>query len=148
MVDVSDKPVSVRTASAMGTVCVNEETYRLIKSGGTKKGDVLQTAQIAGIMGAKRTPDLIPMCHPVITDHIDLTLTCEDETHSIRIVSNVSCTGRTGVEMEAVTAVSIAALTVYDMCKSVQKDIEITEIRLLEKTGGVHGDYKWDTKQV
>ena len=147
MVDVSEKPVSFRTASATGRVCVNEETYARIKSGGTKKGDVLSVAQIAGIMGAKRTPDLIPMCHPVVTDHIDLNLTCDDETHSVVIVSHVSCMGRTGVEMEAITAVSVAALTVYDMCKCMQKDIEITQIRLLEKTGGVHGDYKWDSKQ-
>ena len=147
MVDVSEKPVTKRTARAQARVLVNEETFRLIQSGGTKKGDVLSTAQIAGIMAAKKTAELIPMCHPVITDAIDLKLVPETKTHSVLILSEVSCTGRTGVEMEALSAVSVAALTVYDMCKALQKDIEITQICLLEKTGGTHGDYQWDTQQ-
>lgn len=142
MVDVGEKPVSVRTASAAGRVLVNRETFALIQSGGMKKGDVLTVAQVAGVMGAKRTPDLIPMCHPILIDGINLELHL-DETHcSVEIEATVSCAGRTGVEMEALTAVSTAALTVYDMCKAVQKDMVIADIRLLKKSGGVHGDYE------
>lgn len=141
MVDVGDKDVTGRTAIAAARVLVNEETFRLIRTGGMKKGDVLTVAQIAGVMGAKRTPDIIPMCHPIILNGIDLELSMDEERHSIEICATVSCSGRTGVEMEALTAVSTAALTVYDMCKAVQKDMVITDIRLLEKTGGIHGDY-------
>lgn len=141
MVNVGEKPVSCRTAVAAGRVLVNENTFRLIRTGGMKKGDVLSTAQIAGIMGAKRTPDVIPMCHPIAINGIDLSLSLREEDHSVEITASVSCDGRTGVEMEALTAVSIAALTVYDMCKAVQKDMVITDIRLLTKTGGVHGDF-------
>ena len=141
MVDVGEKPVSRRTAVAAGRVLVNEATFALIRSGGMKKGDVLTVAQIAGIMGAKRTPDLIPMCHPIVMDGIDLALTLDEARCSVEITATVTCGGRTGVEMEALTAVSAAALTVYDMCKAVQKDMTITDIRLVRKTGGVHGDY-------
>ena len=142
MVDVGEKPVSDRTAVAAARVLVNEHTFELIKSGGMKKGDVLTVAQIAGIMGAKRTPDLIPMCHPILIDGINLRLTLDDERKSVEIEASVSCGGKTGVEMEALTAVSTAALTVYDMCKAVQKDMVITDIRLLKKAGGVHGDFE------
>ena len=142
MVDVGEKPVSVRTAVAAGRVLVNENTFALIKSGGMKKGDVLTVAQIAGVMGAKRTPDLIPMCHPILIDGINLELHLDEARHSVEIQASVSCAGRTGVEMEALTAVSTAALTVYDMCKAVQKDMVITDIRLVSKTGGVHGNYE------
>ena len=141
MVDVGEKPVSRRTAVAAGRVLVNEATFALIRSGGMKKGDVLTVAQIAGIMGAKRTPDLIPMCHPILMDGIDLELKLDENRLSVEIFATVSCDGRTGVEMEALTAVSTAALTVYDMCKAVQKDMVITDIRLVKKTGGVHGDF-------
>ncbi len=141
MVDVGEKAVTSRTAVAGGSVLVNDKTFALIQSGGMKKGDVLTVAQIAGIMGAKRTADLVPMCHPLILDGIDLKLTLDEARLAVNIEATVTCTGRTGVEMEALTAVSTAALTVYDMCKAVQKDMVITEIRLLEKTGGVHGDY-------
>ncbi len=141
MVDVGDKSVSHRTARAGARVLVSEETFALIRGGGMKKGDVLAAAQIAGIMGAKRTPDLIPMCHPVVINGVDFSLSLCEEDHAVEIEAAVSCDGRTGVEMEALTAVSVAALTVYDMCKAVQKDIKITDIRLLDKTGGVHGDY-------
>ncbi len=141
MVNVGEKPETVRTAVAAGRVYVNEETFNLIKSGGMKKGDVLTVAQIAGVMGAKRTPELIPMCHPVIIDGIDLALSLNEEELCVDIRAEVSCAGRTGVEMEALTAVSAAALTVYDMCKAVQRDMVISDIRLLSKTGGVHGDY-------
>lgn len=141
MVDVGEKSVSRRTAIAEGRVLVNEDTFALIQSGGMKKGDVLTVAQIAGVMGAKRTPELIPMCHPVLIDGIDLKLTLDAAQCAVEIRACVSCDGRTGVEMEALTAVSAAALCVYDMCKAVQRDIVITDIRLVRKTGGVHGDY-------
>ena len=141
MVDVGEKPVSQRIAVAAGRVLVNDHTFSLIQSGGMKKGDVLTVAQIAGVMGAKRTPDLIPMCHPIVMDGINLELSLDEGKKSVEIRATVSCDGRTGVEMEALTAVSTAALTVYDMCKAVQKDMVITDIRLLSKTGGVHGDY-------
>ena len=141
MVDVGEKPVTQRVAVAAARVLVSENTFQLIRSGGMKKGDVLTVAQIAGVMGAKRTPDLIPMCHPILMDGINLNLSLNEEKLSVEIEATVSCDGRTGVEMEALTAVSTAALTVYDMCKAVQKDMVITDIRLLSKTGGVHGDY-------
>ncbi len=141
MVNVGEKLPSCRTALAAGRVLVNRDTYSLISSGGVKKGDVLTVAQIAGIMGAKRTPDIIPMCHPVIIDGIDLSLSLNEELCAVEIQAEVACTGRTGVEMEALMAVATAALTVYDMCKAVQKDIVITDIRLISKTGGVHGDF-------
>ena len=142
MVNVGEKPITQRVAVAAGRVLVNEHTFSLIRSGGMKKGDVLTVAQIAGVMGAKRTPDLIPMCHIVQVEGIDLELHLDEERNSVEITASVCCDGRTGVEMEALTAVSTAALTVYDMCKAVQKDMTIADIRLLSKTGGVHGDYK------
>ena len=132
MVDVGGKDPTRRTAVAGARVLLNRDTFQLIRSGGIKKGDVLTVAQIAGVMGAKRTAELIPMCHPVAVDGIDLRLTLDEDC----------CQGRTGVEMEALTAASAAALTVYDMCKAVQRDIVITDLRLIEKTGGVHGDYR------
>lgn len=141
MVDVGEKTLSRRAAVASGRVLVNRETFARIQTGGMKKGDVLTVAQIAGIMGAKHTPDIIPMCHPILIDGIDLDLRLDEERCSVEITATVSCDGRTGVEMEALTAVTTAALTVYDMCKAVQKDITITDIRLLRKTGGVHGEF-------
>lgn len=141
MVHVGDKPDTGRQAVAMGRVLVNRQTLELIRSGGMKKGDVLTVAQVAGIMGAKKTPELIPMCHPVLMDGISLELTLDEERCCVEIRGIVSCTGKTGVEMEALTAVSAAALTVYDMCKAVQKDMVITDICLMEKSGGIHGDY-------
>lgn len=142
MVNVGEKPVSQRVAVAAGRVLVNQETFERIQSGGMKKGDVLTVAQIAGVMGAKHTPDIIPMCHPIMIEGIDLSLSLDAERCSVEIVATVSCDGRTGVEMEALTAVTTAALTVYDMCKAVQKDMVIDDIRLLSKTGGVHSDYR------
>ena len=144
MVDVGEKPSSRRAAVAAGRVLVNDETFELIRSGGIKKGDVLTVAQIAGVMGAKRTFELIPMCHIVPLNGIDLELRLNEEKKSVEISATVSCDGKTGVEMEALTAVATAALTVYDMCKAVQRDIVITDIRLLGKSGGVHGDYTRD----
>ena len=150
MVDVGERPPTRRTAVAGARVLISRETFALIRSGGMKKGDVLTVAQIAGVMGAKCTPELIPMCHPVLVDGIDLDLSLDEarlspsldeERCSVEIRAAVSCAGRTGVEMEALTAASIAALTVYDMCKAVQKDMVITDLRLIEKTGGIHGEF-------
>ena len=141
MVDVGEKAPTSRRAVAAGRVLVNESTFALIRNGGVKKGDVLTVAQIAGIMAAKRTPEWIPMCHPVQLNGVDLRLWLDAERLSVEIEATVGCDGRTGVEMEALTAVAGAALTVYDMCKAVQRDMVITDIRLMEKTGGVHGEY-------
>ena len=142
MVDVGEKPVTERTAAACGKVIVNRNTLELIKSGGMKKGNVLSVAQVGGIMGAKKTPEIIAMCHPVIINGADVELSLDESLCAVLIRASVSCSGRTGVEMEALTAVTAAALNVYDMCKAVQKDMVITDIRLLEKRGGVHGDYE------
>ncbi|MDO5702376.1 MAG: cyclic pyranopterin monophosphate synthase MoaC [Lachnospiraceae bacterium] len=141
MVNVSEKDVTRRKATARARVLVNSDTFKLIRDGRIKKGDVLTVAQIAGIMGAKRTPDLIPMCHPIVTDGADVKLSLAEETLSVEIEASVTCTGRTGVEMEAVCACAAAAMTVYDMCKAVQRDIVITDLRLISKSGGSHGDY-------
>ena len=142
MVDVSAKSETSRTAVAAGRVRMNRETFELVKTGGMKKGAVLGAAQIAGIMAAKRTPDLIPMCHTLLLSGVDMAFDLNDADCTVEITATVRCQGVTGVEMEALTAVSVAALTVYDMCKAVQKDMEITEIRLLEKTGGKSGTYR------
>lgn len=142
MVNVGQKDVTGRTAVAAGRVLLNRTTFDLIRSGGVKKGDVLTVAQIAGIMGAKRTPDLIPMCHPILIDGMDLQLHLDETRCSVEIQAALRCNGRTGVEMEALTAVSVAALTIYDMCKAVQRDMVIADIHLVRKTGGVHGDYQ------
>ncbi len=146
MVDVSEKCETNRTAVAAGRVLVNEETFRLIKTGGMKKGDVFATAQIAGIMGAKRTPDIIPMCHPIMISGVDIDFNLNEEELAVEICATAKCTGVTGVEMEALTAVSVAALTVYDMCKAVQKDMVISDIRLLKKTGGKSGEFVREEK--
>lgn len=142
MVDVSEKADTLRTATAKARVLLNDNTYALVKSGGIKKGDVLTTAQIAGIMGAKRTPDVIPMCHPIALTGADISFELDDENHTIDIFATTKCTGPTGVEMEAMTAASIAALTVYDMCKSAQRDIIIESICLLRKAGGKSGEFR------
>ncbi len=142
MVDVSEKADTLRTATAKSRVLLNADTYALVKSGGIKKGDVLTTAQIAGIMGAKRTPDVIPMCHPIALTGADISFELDDENHTIDIFATTKCTGPTGVEMEAMTAASIAALTVYDMWKSAQRDIIIESICLLRKAGGKSGEFR------
>jgi cyclic pyranopterin phosphate synthase len=146
MVDVTEKEKTFRTAVAGGTVYVNGDTFRLIRTGGMKKGDVLGVAQVAGIMAAKRCSDLIPMCHTLALTGVDISFAPDDAKHTIEITATVKCTGETGVEMEALTAVSVAALTIYDMCKAVQKDIRIGDVRLLTKTGGKSGDYQYDAK--
>ncbi len=139
MVDVSDKTATRRAAVAFGRVLVNRHTFDLIRSGGLAKGDVLTTAQIGGIMGAKRTWELIPMCHPIPLTGVDLSFRLNEEALAVEITAFARCTGVTGVEMEALTAVSVAALTVYDMCKAVQKDMIIDRICLLKKEGGKSG---------
>ncbi|MDR2590666.1 MAG: cyclic pyranopterin monophosphate synthase MoaC [Oscillospiraceae bacterium] len=141
MVDVSDKQTTLREAVAVGTVCVNAETFDIITKGTTKKGDVLAVAQVAGITAAKRTSDLIPMCHPIAITGVDITFSPDEKSHSIEIKAIVRCKGETGVEMEALSAVAISALTIYDMCKAVQKDIKITDIHLVSKTGGKSGNW-------
>ena len=140
MVDVTDKESTVRIATARGTVKVNSDTMALIKSGGMKKGDVLAVAQVAGIMAAKKTADIIPMCHPLRLSSVDINFELTDT--EIVIQATVKCKENTGVEMEALTAVSTAALTIYDMCKAVQRDIEITDIRLMYKSGGKSGVFE------
>lgn len=134
MVDVGGKAETERIAVAAGRVLVNEETFKLIENGGMKKGDVLGTAQIAGIMAAKKTSDIVPMCHPLMLNGVDIKFNLNRELHAVEIKAKVKCRGVTGVEMEALTAVSAAALTVYDMCKAVQKDMIIDKICLLSKT--------------
>jgi len=142
MVDVSDKPATLRTAVAGGTVYVNSETFGLITRKEMAKGDVLAVAQVAGIMAAKRTSEIIPMCHPIAITGVDISFSPDEERSIIDITATVRCKGETGVEMEALTAVSAAALTIYDMCKAVQRDIKISDIRLLKKTGGTSGDFE------
>lgn len=142
MVEVGDKPETKREAIARGTVYMKPETLELIEKGGIAKGDVLGVAQVAGIMGAKRTPDLIPMCHPLFLSGIDLSFRLDPERSAVEIEARVRCQGKTGVEMEALTAVSTAALTIYDMCKAVDKGMVIGDIRLIEKTGGKSGTYR------
>jgi len=139
MVDVSEKGDSVRVARAQAVVCMQPATLVMIRDGAIKKGDVLAVAQVAGIMGAKQTPGLIPMCHPLLLSGVDLHFDLDEEKSRILVYSEVKTTGKTGVEMEAITAVSVAALTIYDMCKAVDRWMEITDIALLEKAGGKSG---------
>nr|WP_085908131.1 cyclic pyranopterin monophosphate synthase MoaC [Kiloniella majae] len=142
MVDVSDKTETVRTATAKGRVLVQPETMKLIQQGGFKKGDVLAIARLAGIMGAKKTPDLIPLCHPLMLTSVKVDFTLDPDNNAIEVIGTCKLTGQTGVEMEALTAVSVASLTIYDMCKAVDKGIQITDIRLVKKTGGKSGIYE------
>ncbi|MFO7320092.1 MAG: cyclic pyranopterin monophosphate synthase MoaC [Chloroflexota bacterium] len=144
MVDVGEKPDSERIAVAAGAVYMQPETLRLVREGALKKGDVLTVARIAGIMAAKRTAELIPLCHPILLTHLDVELTLDDAHSAVAIRATVRTRGKTGVEMEALTAVSVAALTVYDMAKAVDRSMRIGDIRLLEKRGGQHGDYLAD----
>jgi cyclic pyranopterin phosphate synthase len=140
MVDVGDKPDTERLAVAKGEVLMKKETLDLIRAGTMKKGDVLTVAQIAGIAAAKRTSDLIPLCHPLPIAHIDVALVLDDAIPGVIITATVKTTSKTGVEMEALTAVSVAALTVYDMAKAAEKTMKIQNIRLVEKHGGRSGD--------
>ena len=142
MVDVSDKDVTARVAVAGGWVKMERETLALIEDGRAKKGDVLGVARLAGIMGAKKTPDLIPLCHPLPVTKVAVELTPDPALPGVRIEATVKTTGQTGVEMEALTAVSTAALTVYDMCKAADRAMEIGGIRVLVKDGGKSGRYE------
>lgn len=140
MVDVGDKPDSARTAVAKGEVVMLPATLALVQAGELKKGDLLTTAQLAGIMAAKRTAELIPLCHPLPLTHIEVQLELDPTLPGVRIRASARTTGKTGVEMEALTAVAVAALTVYDMAKAVEKTMCIQNIRLVEKHGGMSGD--------
>ncbi|MBI5164978.1 MAG: cyclic pyranopterin monophosphate synthase MoaC [Magnetospirillum sp.] len=141
MVDVSAKAESERVATAKGSVVMAPATIALIVAGGVKKGDVLAVAQLAGIMGAKRTPDLIPLCHPLALTAVSVDLALDSARNAVDIAATCRLKGRTGVEMEALTAVAIAALTVYDMVKAVDKGVRITDIRLVHKSGGKSGTF-------
>lgn len=141
MVDVGQKPETSRTAVAAGRVLMEKETLERIMDVKVKKGNVLETARIAGIMAAKKTPDLIPMCHPLNITHARIDFSFDVKKAAVDIEASVSLTGKTGVEMEALTAVSVAALTIYDMCKSYDKSMKITDIHLRSKSGGKSGTY-------
>ncbi len=141
MVDVGAKPETERTARAGARVIMNPQTLEKIRSGGHRKGDVLGVARLAGIMAAKRTPDLIPLCHPLALTSVAVELSCNDSENAVEITATCRLSGRTGVEMEALTAASVAALTVYDMCKAVDRGMQITDLRLLHKSGGKSGRY-------
>ncbi len=142
MVDVSGKDATERVAIAEGFVVMSRETLTLIESGNAKKGDVLGTARVAGIMAAKRTSDLIPLCHPLALSKVTLDITTDAKLPGCRVEASVKVTGPTGVEMEALTAVSVACLTIYDMIKAAERGVHIEGIRLLEKSGGKSGPYK------
>jgi cyclic pyranopterin phosphate synthase len=142
MVDVSAKAETERTATASGSVIMQRATLDLILAGGVKKGDVLSVAQLAGIMGAKRTPDLIPLCHPLALASVTVELSCDPQRSAVDITATCKLKGRTGVEMEALTAVAVAALTVYDMCKAVDRGMRIDKVRLRHKSGGKSGTYE------
>ena len=141
MVDVTAKDETLRVAVARGRIVMQPETLRLLLAGEIAKGNVLTTAQVAGVMAAKKTSELIPMCHPLLLTGIDVELTPDESTSAVDIQATVRTTGKTGVEMEALTAVSVAGLTVYDMCKAVDRGMRIEAIRLVSKSGGASGDY-------
>lgn len=141
MVDVSEKQVTARTAVARGEIRMKPQTLSMVKDKALAKGDVLAVAQVAAIMGAKKTSDIIPMCHPLLLSGIDVSFTINEHESKIEIQAEVKNSGQTGVEMEALTAVSVAALTIYDMCKAVEKDMVISNICLLKKSGGKSGEY-------
>lgn len=142
MVDVGDKPLTTREATAEGEIIMKPATLKLITTGKAKKGDVLATARIAGIMAAKKTPEIIPLCHPIALTKVTVELTPVKSRSAIKIRCTARCTGQTGVEMEAMTAVTAAALTVYDMLKAVDREMVITSVRLMEKSGGKSGHFK------
>lgn len=141
MVDVSAKQATTRTAVAAGSVMLGEDAFHLVKENAIQKGDVLTTANVAGVMGAKRTSLLLPLCHDVVLQNVEIDFELDGASYAINIKAIAKTQGASGVEMEAITAVSIAALTIYDMCKSVSKDISVSNIHLLAKSGGVSGDF-------
>ena len=142
MVDVADKPVTRRTAVAEGLVRMSQEAFDLVRDNAVAKGDVLRIAEVAGVMGAKQTGNLIPLCHPLPLDVVQVACSADPALPGVRVVATAVATGRTGVEMEALSAVSIACLTVYDMVKAVDRGMVVEGIRLLEKTGGTRGDWR------
>jgi cyclic pyranopterin phosphate synthase len=142
MVDITGKPDTAREAVAKGTVRMQTATFQLIKQGRTAKGDVLSVAQLAGTMAAKRTPDLIPLCHPILIGNIEVEFNLDEANSTIEITTTVKSSGKTGVEMEALTATAVAALTIYDMCKAVDRGMKIENIRLVGKSGGKSGTIK------
>jgi len=145
MVDVSEKQITKRRAVAEGVIIMQMQTLRLIQQGEHKKGDVLGIARVAGIMAAKKTADLIPLCHPLALSHVDIALSVDESLPGVRCQVTVECRGNTGVEMEALTAVQISLLTIYDMCKAVDRGMHMEQIGLLKKSGGKSGDWsKWD----
>ena len=141
MVDVSDKGFTNRVATAAGSVEMKSATMKLIEEGGLKKGDVVSVARLAGILGAKKTPELIPLCHPLALQKINVEITLDPTRNAVDIEATCKVNGQTGVEMEALTAVSVAALTIYDMCKAVDRNMRLTNIRLCAKSGGQSGDF-------
>ena len=142
MVDVGDKEITTRTARVEGAVIMQPETLALIVNGDAKKGDVIGTARLAGIMAAKKTSDLIPLCHPLALTKVDVDIKADDSLPGLRVSTMAKCSGQTGVEMEALTAASVACLTIYDMAKAVDRSMTITDIKLTEKSGGASGDFK------
>lgn len=144
MIDVGEKPETERVAVARGAVRMSIETLTAVQRGDLKKGDLRAVAELAGVMAAKRTAELIPLCHPLPLTHVEVTLTLSEELPGVTIEASVRTTGRTGVDMEALTAVSVAALTVYDMIKGVERTARITDVRLVEKRGGQSGDFQAD----
>ena len=142
MVDVGEKPITRRTAVAKATISMKPETLNMIKQGTSKKGDVLGIARLAGIMAAKRTSNLIPLCHPLPIDSVEIELCPDPKSKSVQITSTVTTSARTGVEMEALTGATVAALTIYDMCKAVDRGMKISEVRLEQKSGGKSGDWQ------
>ncbi len=147
MIDVSGKKITHREAVAKGIVKMKKETLKILLTEGVKKGDALAVARIAGIMAAKKTPDLIPLCHPIFINSINIDFKIDEEKSLIEVYSSVSCDEKTGVEMEAMVSVSVACLTIYDMCKGIDKSIEIGEIKLLKKTGGKSGNFVREESQ-
>jgi len=142
MVDVGGKPVTARAAVAEGAIRMSAEAFRLVAEQAVAKGDVLGVSEVAGTLAAKRTADLIPLCHPLALDHIDVTASLDEALPGVRIRAAVSAVGRTGVEMEALTAVTVALLTVYDMVKAADRAMTIADVQLVEKTGGTRGDWR------
>jgi cyclic pyranopterin monophosphate synthase len=142
MVDVGAKPETEREAVAAGRVLLRPETLRLLRAGNLAKGDVIGTARVAGIMAAKRTAELIPLCHPLLLTHVSVEFGFDEETPAVEITARVRCQGQTGVEMEAMTAVTVAALTIYDMAKAVERGMIVSDVRLLEKRGGKSGEWR------
>ena len=146
MVDVSEKEITKRTAYARGTIQVNQEIIEHIKNNTVEKGDVLGVARIAGIMAAKKTSDMIPLCHILMITNVTVDFEIDEENNQIHAYATVKCKGKTGVEMEALHAVSVTLLTIYDMCKAISKEMEIKDIHFIKKTGGKSGEFNWQEK--